>query len=361
MFSGKPSEGAYVTSSRKPGFSFYDLELQELTDWLTERKYPAYRAKQVFGWAYQRNAAAFSDMTDLPVALREQLAAEFAFGPLLPEAVSATSDTRKLLLRLPGTTPEGDLVECVRIAMDDAYTACVSSQVGCAVRCAFCATGQMKCRRSLTTGEIVRQVISLNHLGERIRNVVFMGMGEPLHNYANVVKAVRRFIQPEAFGMSPRRITVSTSGVVPGIHKYAEEGLVTELAVSLNASTNEQRSRLMPGASKWNLGQLLEACRHFSETHGGQPVTFAYVLLDGVNDSFDDCERLAKLLKNQPHHLNVIPFNEVEHAEFQAPIYPRVAAFVQACRRLHLNVSLRHSKGGDIDAACGQLRARHEE
>lgn len=345
-----------MTDNKRPPELLYDLELPQLEEWLRSRKQPAYRGKQIFSWAYERTAASFEQMTDLPAALRQALPQAFALGPLAPEAVSHGPETVKLLLKMAGEAP----VECVRISMDGAYTACVSSQVGCAVRCAFCATGQYKCQRSLTAGEIIRQVISLNALGERVRNVVFMGMGEPFHNYANVVKAIRRFTAPEAFGMSPRRLTISTSGVVPAIHRYAEEGLATELAVSLNATTDERRRKLMPGTAKWNLQQLLEACRHFSEAHGGRPVTFAYVLLQDVNDSFDDVERLGKLLKTQPHHLNVIPFNEVTHAEFRPPAYPRVVAFVEACRRQRLNVSLRHSKGGDIDAACGQLRARQE-
>jgi 23S rRNA (adenine2503-C2)-methyltransferase len=335
---------------------FYELDLQDVTEWLRDHKQPAYRGKQIMAWAYERSADSFSDMTDLPAALREALPLDFDLGPIPPEAVTEGPETTKLLLKMD----DGALVECVRIKMEDAYTACVSSQVGCAVKCAFCATGQFKCQRSLTAGEIIRQVVSLNTLGERIRNVVFMGMGEPFHNYANVVKAIRRFMSAEAYGMSPRRITVSTSGVVPAIHRYAEEGLPTELAVSLNASSDAQRKALMPGAARWNLAQLLEACRHYSEAHNARPVTFAYVLLADVNDSFDDAERLGRLLKGQPHHLNIIPFNEVSHTDFQPPAYPRTVAFIEACRRHRLNVSLRHSKGGDIDAACGQLRARHE-
>lgn len=336
---------------------FYELELDAVTAWLVERKQPAYRARQVFAWAYQRDAATFADMTDLPADLREALAAHFRFGPLTPTAVSETPDTTKLLVEFA----DGKSVECVRISMDGSYTACVSSQVGCAMACAFCATGQSVCERSLTAGEIIQQVASINALGAHVRNVVFMGMGEPFQNYANLVRAIRRFTQPQAFAMSPRRITVSTSGIVPGIHRYAEEGLPTELAVSLNASTNELRRELMPGAGRWTLAQLLEACRHFSEAHSGRPVTFAYVLIENVNDAFDDAERLGKLLGETPHHLNVIPFNEVSHGRFKPPAYPRIQAFVQACRRHRLNVSLRHSKGGDIEAACGQLRVREGE
>jgi len=203
-----------------PMTSFYDLEMTDLSEWLKARKQPAYRARQIFSWAYQRDARSFADMTDLPGALREELTASFAYGPLEPQAVSETEETAKLLVEFH----DGKRVECVRISMDGSYTACVSSQVGCAVKCAFCATGQFKCERSLTATEIIQQVVTINSLGERVRNVVFMGMGEPFHNYANVVKTVRRLILPEAFGMSPRRITISTSGVVPAIHRYADEG-----------------------------------------------------------------------------------------------------------------------------------------
>jgi 23S rRNA (adenine2503-C2)-methyltransferase len=335
---------------------FYSLTREQLTDWMTAHGQPAYRAKQVLEAVYRRALGDFDQMTNLPAALRVDLAEAFDLRPVAPDAVSGNEDTVKLLLSLPG----GGQVECVRITMDNAATACVSSQIGCAVGCAFCATGLSVYERSLTVGEILSQVVALNRLGTRARNVVFMGMGEPFNNYANVVNAVRRLTDRDYLGLSPQRITVSTAGVVPGIHHYAADGLPTELAVSLNASTDEQRRALMPGVAKWSLAQLLEACRHFSEVHGGRPVTFAYVLLGGVNDDFDDAERLRKLLRDQPHHLNLIPWNEVGHAEFQPPGYPRVQAFLHACRRHGLNVSLRRSRGGDIEAACGQLRARRQ-
>lgn len=334
--------------------SFYQITLEELTMWLKLQRQPAYRARQICSGIYQRGLSDFAEMTDLPLDLRKQLAAEFDLRPQVPLAVSENEETRKLLLEMPA----GGKVECVRIAMDNAYTACVSSQIGCTVGCAFCATGQSPYERSLTVGEILAQVTALRRLGEPLRNVVFMGMGEPFLNYANVVNAVRRLIAPWCFALSPRRITISTSGVVPAIHRYADEGLPTELAVSLNASTDAQRHDLMPGVARWSLAQLLEACRHFSEAHSGRPVTFAYVLVEGLNDDFDDAERLGKLLGNQPHHLNVIPWNAVEGSAWQAPGYVRVSAFVKACRHHGLNVSVRRSKGGDIDAACGQLRAR---
>lgn len=332
---------------------FYELTPEQVTACLVDRGYPPYRARQVLAGVYRRGISDFAQLTDLPLRLRAELARSFDLRPLEPDRVAETADTTKLLLSLPA----GGQVECVRIAMDGAFTACVSSQVGCTVNCAFCATGQGGYERSLTPGEILAQVLAINRLGPAVRNVVFMGMGEPFHNYANVVSTVRRLIAPDLLGLSPRRITVSTAGVVPAIHRYAEEGLATELAVSLNASTDEQRRQLMPGVARYSLAQLMEACQHFSAAHHGRPVTFAYVLIEGVNDTFDDAERLARLLKPQPHHLNLIPLNRVAHAALRAPAYPRVRAFLQACRRHKLNVSLRHSKGEDIEAACGQLRA----
>jgi 23S rRNA (adenine2503-C2)-methyltransferase len=335
---------------------FYEVEPGELKAWLTGRGEPAYRARQILEAVYQQGCTDFMAISNLPLNLRNRLQTTYELGPLAPLAVQRGSESEKLLLALP----DGGQVECVRIQMDGASTACVSSQVGCQVRCSFCATGRQGYERSLTASEILWQVVTLSSLGERVRNVVFMGMGEPFHNYANVVEAIRRLIDKEAFAYSPGRLTVSTAGVVPAIHRYAEEGLPTELTVSLNATTDELRRQLMPGVSRWPLTRLLEACRHFSEAHQGQPVTFAYVLLNGLNDNFDDATRLAKLLAHQPHHLNLIPYNTTASNAFEAPPYPRTRAFLQACRRAGLNASLRHSKGGDIEAACGQLRGDHQ-
>ena len=334
---------------------FYSLSLDELATWLVGMGEAPFHARQVFQWAYQRNVADFAEMTNVSKALREALAEAFEIGPLPVLKSVSSGDTTKLLLGLP----DDKSVECVRIAMRKADTACVSSQVGCSVRCAFCATGQANCERNLTTGEIVREVISLNAAGAQIGNVVFMGMGEPFHNYEAVVAAVRRFTDPTAFGISPSRVTVSTAGIVPMIRRYAHEGLPTELAVSLNAPTDGLRRKLMPGVSRWPLDELLPACREFSAAHGGQPVTFAYVLLDGVNDDFDQAELLARLLRGQPHHVNLIPLNKVAHAAYKAPPNGRIQAFMQKLRAMHVNVSLRQSKGGGIEAACGQLKAVH--
>jgi len=333
---------------------FYDLSLSQLKQWLATQGQPAYRAAQVFEWAYRKDARGFEEMTNLPTELRAALAGDFAFGPAEPLAAAADQDARKLLLALPG----GGEVECVAMAMEDYTTACLSTQVGCAVGCTFCASGVGGCDRNLTAGEMLLQLITLRSIEGAIRNVVFMGMGEAFHNYDAVVEAIGRMIDADAMAMSPSRITVSTCGVVPMIHRYAEEGPRTELAVSLGSTHQDTRDRLMPGVARWDLADLMAACQAFSAARRGQPVTFAYVLLAGINDQPKDIERLGRLLTPQPHHLNVIPYNETPGCEFRAPDEVTIADFYRRCQRAGLEVSVRRSKGQGIAAACGQLRRR---
>ncbi len=333
---------------------FYDLSFEQLQAWLAQRGQPAYRAAQVFEWAYRHDARTFSEMSNLPKNLRALLADEFAIGPHAPIAAVDDEDAHKMLLAMP----EGGEVECVAMRMDGYTTACLSTQVGCAVGCAFCASSIGGCERNLTAGEILLQLMSLRAAEGAIRNVVFMGMGEAFHNYEAVVESIRRMMDRRALGMSPRHITVSTCGVVPMIHRYAEEGPATELAVSLGSANQETRDALMPGVARWDLGDLMAACWAFTEARGGQPVTFAYVLLAGVNDQPEDVDRLARLLTPQPHHLNLIPHNAVPGCGFEAPPETVISDFYRRCRRAGLNVSVRRSKGQSISAACGQLRRR---
>ncbi|MGD9498822.1 MAG: 23S rRNA (adenine(2503)-C(2))-methyltransferase RlmN [Armatimonadota bacterium] len=333
---------------------FYDLSLKWLTEWLIEAGEPEYRAAQLFEWAYQHDARSFEEMTNLPKALRASLAQEFLIGPFEPVAISADAEACKLLLAMPG----GGEVECVAMRMDGYTSACLSTQVGCAVGCAFCASGIGGSERNLSAGEILLQLISLRAIEGPIRNVVFMGMGEAFHNYGAVCESIQRMTDKRAMGLSPRHITVSTCGVVPMIHRYATEGPPTELAVSLGSAHQETRDRLMPGVARWDLGDLMAACQAFSQARRGQPVTFAYVLLAGVNDQPEDVERLKRLLAPQPHHLNLIPYNEVPGCAYRAPDEVTIDEFYRRCRRAGLNVSVRRSKGQGIAAACGQLRRR---
>ncbi len=336
----------------QPEALFYDLSHDDLVAWLAERDEPRYRADQVFEWAYRQNVASFEEMTNLARDLRSALAEDFIVGPLEPVEVSETEGAVKLLLEVA----HGGRVECVAMAMAGYRTACLSSQVGCAVGCAFCASTIGGCERDLSAGEMLLQLITLRARVGAIRNVVFMGMGEAFYNYEAVVASIERMIDRRALAMSPRHITVSTAGVVPMIHRYATEGPPTEVAVSLNAADQELRDRLMPGMARWDLADLMMACRAFSDARDGQAVTFAYVLLEGVNDRFEDADKLVKLLRPLAHHLNLIPFNEVPERPFRAPDPRRVAAFAHRCEQSGLNVSIRESKGAGIAAACGQLR-----
>lgn len=340
----------------------YETTPDDLAAWLAAQGAERFRTQQVLDWVYKHNARSFEEMTNLPQRLRQALAAAYRVGPLAPAGTSEGRDTVKLLLDMPG----GGQIECVRIRMGSSDTACLSSQVGCSVRCAFCATGQMGCERSLTAAEMILQLVSLRALSadgvvqadRRVGNVVFMGMGEPLLNYANLVRAIRLLTDRRTFGISPGRITVSTAGIVPMIRKYATEGLATELTISLNAPNDELRRRLMPGVARWPVKDIIAACREFSAATGGQPVTYAYVLIEGVNDLLDHTTELARLLRHERHHLNLIPLNPVPHYPHRAPDKQRANAFLHHCRKAGLNVSLRHSKGAEVDAACGQLRTR---
>ena len=334
---------------------FYELDHDQLADWLRQRQQPRYRTGQLFEWVYKHGAGSFAEMTNLPPPLREELAAAFELNWPQVVEVSESGDATKYLLAYA----DGAHIESVSIQMDGYHTFCLSSQVGCAMGCVFCASALGGLQRDLTTGEIVAQALVLQRHAGRPRNLVFMGIGEPLANLVNVVGAIERFTDGCAFGLSPRRVTVATAGLVPGIRRLADMRLGVELAVSLNATTDEQRAELMPGAARWPLAELLGACRYFSDVHSGQPVTFAYVLMQGVNDFPGHADRLGILLRPLRHHLNLVPFNPVRHATISTPAASRIKAFVQRLRHQGLNVSVRHSKGARIDAACGQLRRRH--
>jgi 23S rRNA (adenine2503-C2)-methyltransferase len=316
---------------------------------------PAYRAGQIFRWLYQRFALSFEEMTDLPQALREVLTASLTLPGAATVAQHQGEETLKLLLQLP----DGAEIECVSIAMEGLPTFCLSTQVGCSLRCAFCASTLQGCSRNLTAGEIVAQAAILGARQGRPGNIVFMGMGEPLLNLDAVVAAIARLTDPHAFGLSPRKLSLPTVGIVPQIRKLGKLNLGVNLAVSLNASRDDQRRELMPGTARWSLAALLAACAEFTEATGGQPVTFAYVLIKGVNDFFEDADRLVALLRPLRHHLNLIPLNPVEHALLQRPSEKHIRQFAEILTKRGLNVSLRHSKGAEIEAACGQLRQRH--
>ncbi|MGH7267703.1 MAG: 23S rRNA (adenine(2503)-C(2))-methyltransferase RlmN, partial [Candidatus Rokuibacteriota bacterium] len=297
----------------------------------------------------------FGAMSDLGKGLRARLAAETAIRPpVVAEAVVSADGSRKLGLRLE----DGRTVHAVLMPDEGRLTLCVSTQVGCGFACAFCYTGTMGLLRNLTAGEIVGQIFAARATlapKERITHIVFMGMGEPLANYAATVKALRILIAPDGFGFSPRRITVSTVGLVQGIERLARDGLGVNLAISLHATTDEVRGRLMPVNQGWGLDALLAACRRFP-LPVRRRITFEYVLLDGVNDTLDDARRLARLLGGLRAKVNLIPFNGWDGSGFRRPPEGRIAAFQRALLDAGVTATVRWSKGEDVGAACGQLR-----
>jgi 23S rRNA (adenine2503-C2)-methyltransferase len=334
------------------------LTLAELGEWvqsaLGEKRF---RADQIFRWVHGRRVKSFGEMTDLSAGLRERLA-EVAFldGVALDEIQTAADGTRKLRLR----TNEGAAIESVLIPSDHKLTQCISSQVGCAVDCKFCATATLGFGRNLTAGEIVSQVYLAQELlpeGQRITNLVYMGMGEPLHNYDEVMRSIRILNDDRGAKMSPRKITLSTAGLVSGLEKLGREEVRPNLAVSLNATTDVVRDVIMPINKKWNIETLLAAIDRFPLEHRRR-VTFEYVLLAGVNDSLEDAARLVKLLGKRPCKVNLIPWNPHPLAPYRRPTEEAIERFQNEVKRRGLPAYLRLPRGDDIDAACGQLAAR---
>ncbi|HSB41369.1 MAG TPA: 23S rRNA (adenine(2503)-C(2))-methyltransferase RlmN [Methylomirabilota bacterium] len=316
---------------------------------------PRYRGRQLAQWIYLKGVTELEAMSDLPRAFRVALAGRAAVE--LPEVERRTPSqdgSQKLVLRYP----DGARVQAVLMPDGDRLTLCVSTQVGCGFGCAFCFTGTMGLERNLSAGEIVAQVMVARAglaAGERITHIVYMGMGEPLANYAATVKSLRLLTDPHAFGVSPRRITVSTVGLVSGIERLARENLRVNLAISLHATSNEIRDRIMPVNRGFAIEELLAACRRFPLPFR-QRMTFEYVLLDGVNDAVEDARRLVRLLKGVRAKINLIPFNDWEGSGFARPPLPRILAFQAVLLEHGITATIRWSKGEDIGAACGQLR-----
>ena len=327
----------------------------ELEDLAVELGASRYRGRQLATWMYRKSVFDLEAMTDLPKDFRQALAerAVVEVAELEREMPSADG-SRKLVYVLDG----GSRISSVLMPDDERITLCVSTQVGCGFACGFCLTGVMGLERNLTAGEIVGQVIAANRLleeGRRATHIVFMGMGEPLANYAALVKAIRILIDPKlGVGYSPRRITVSTVGLVPGIDKLGREDLKVNLAISLHATTEEQRDMLVPINRKYGLKELLDACRRFPVKRRDR-ITFEYVMLKDVNDTDDDARRLVRLLHGIRAKVNLLPLNEAAGIPYERPSDARVNRFAQIIADRGLTVSVRKSRGRDIRAACGQL------
>jgi len=347
-----------VNDMRSPT-CLYDLDLATLQSLLKNWGEPAYRARQLWEWLYVHLADSFDQMTNLPLPLRERLARETAIGapPVADTVQSADGETRKDLLRLA----DGETVEAVLMRYEHRRTACISTQVGCAMGCPFCATGQMGFHRNLTSGEIVAQALhfarAMQAENERLTNVVLMGMGEPLANYDASLAAIRRLIDQQGFKLGQRHITLSTVGLVPGIKRLAGEGLQITLAISLHAATDKLRVQLVPINRRYGLDALFKACHYYIE-HTGRRVSFEWALIKGVNDSPEQAQALASRLKGLLAHVNLIPLNPSPTYAGRQSSSEGIAVFTNILQRHRISYSVRVRRGIEIQAGCGQLRQR---
>ena len=332
------------------------LTFAELQAFLHQHGEAAYRAEQIWHWLYDKWINDFDEMRNLPTALRQTLQAEFrAFSLRVKDKQSATDGTVKWLCELG----DGLCVETVLIRSGKRNTVCISTQVGCQVRCVFCASGKNGLKRNLQSCEIIDQVLlACQYLQEKVSNIVVMGMGEPLHNLENLLPALELLCSAEAFGLSARNITISTSGIVPGIKKLAELQRPWNLAISLHATNEEQRRQLIPDAQRYPIEEILAACQYHSQRCNRMP-TLEYALLQGFNDSAQDAARLARLAKKLHAKINLIPCNPGP-SKHRAPTFSHCQRFQELLRQAGAKATLRVRKGDSIQAACGQLQERNQ-
>ncbi|MCX7846106.1 MAG: 23S rRNA (adenine(2503)-C(2))-methyltransferase RlmN [Dictyoglomaceae bacterium] len=333
------------------------LDIKELNQYFNEIGEPSYRVNQVMDWIYKKLVLNFSEMTNLPIKLREKLKKDFyIYIPKVLEKIEE-DNTIKFLLQLE----DNETIETVLIIHKNRRTLCVSTQVGCPFKCNFCATGLIDFKRNLSSGEILSQILWSKKLlmekGDNLTNVVYMGMGEPLANYEEVIKSVRILNSSLGIGMGSRHISLSTVGLIPQIYKLSEEKIPITLAISLHAPDNELRNMLVPINKKYPLEELLTACWYYSEKTGRR-ISFEYVLLENINDTIEMAEKLVSLLKERPAHVNLIPWNRVPEFPWKRPSILRVKKFEKYLKENNINVTLRVSHGEKIRAGCGQLRAR---
>lgn len=334
-----------------------DETIDSLKLWLQSVGELPFRAKQIEKWVWEKSETSISKMTNLSMSLREKMEQEFCedLMTLFKKEDSADGETQKFLWRLH----DGLFVESVLIGAPTRYTICVSSQVGCPARCAFCASGKKGLIRDLCSAEIVFQVIAINKYlmdkGDRVTNVVYMGMGEPLKNFDSVVTSIRRLTDEQYFGLSRRRITVSTVGVVDGIYALAKEDLGVNLALSLHAPTQEKREKIIPFARQYSLSTIMRSVDSYRNTTG-RDVTYEYILLAGFNDSIEDAYELTRLLKGKKGgSVNLIPYNPISGIDFKSPSRESIQSFRSVLESQGISVTCRYRKGDDIAAACGQL------
>lgn len=333
-----------------------ELKLEELIDFLKNQNIPSYRAKQIHEWLWKKRAISFNEMTSLSLSLRELLEQNFCINAVKIHKAEKSSDgTIKYSLKLY----DNKLVEGVLIPSKKRLTACISSQVGCSLSCTFCATGTLKLERNLNYAEIYDQIFILNeeallNFGKPLSNIVYMGMGEPLLNYENLLKSIELVSSKTGLSMSPKRITVSTAGIAKMIKKLADDDVRFNLAISLHTSDDKKREEIMPINKSINLEELKESIKYFFEKTGTR-ITYEYILFKDINDSLDDAHELVKFCKSTPCKVNLIEYNSVDNIPFQKASNNKTEKFINFLNEKNVIVNLRRSKGKDINAACGQL------
>jgi 23S rRNA (adenine2503-C2)-methyltransferase len=353
------------TTSERPNTnqlrSIYSIQFTELQEWLTEQNEPKFRATQIFEWLYQKRVSNFEEMSNLSKDLRRKLSNSFILTTLKIVTRQVSSDgTVKFLFELH----DGYSIETVVMRHDYGNSVCVTTQVGCRLGCTFCASTLGGLKRNLEAGEIVAQVLesqrAMDEVDERVSSVVVMGIGEPFDNYEELVPFLKTINHEKGLNIGARHITVSTSGVVPKIYKFADEKMQINFAISLHAPTTEIRSKLMPVNRAWPLPKLMEAIRYYIETTGRR-VTFEYGLFGGVNDQEEHAQQLAGLIKDIKCHVNLIPVNYVLERDYVRTPKNQIFAFEKVLKNRNINVTIRREQGHDIDAACGQLRAKERK
>ena len=332
------------------------LNYEELTKALSELGLPKFRTDQIYSWLYEKGAGSFDEMTNLSKELRDTLSKNFSIKTcrIDTKQVSAIDGTVKYLYEID----EGEYVECVIMKYKYGYSVCISTQLGCKMGCKFCASAIGGFKRNLTPSEMLSQIYTAEKdLGIRISHIVLMGTGEPLDNYDNVMKFIELVTDEKGLNVSIRHISLSTSGIVPRIYELAEKKLGLTLSVSLHAPTDELRSKTMPVNDRWNIAELIKACKYYTDVTSRR-ISFEYALIDSVNDSQQCAEQLSALLKGMLCHVNLIPVNNVREAGFEKSKKDNIKNFVSVLEKNGLTVTVRRTLGSDIDASCGQLRAK---
>lgn len=356
MHSDQTSQNRSLSPSENKLTTIRDLTHEQIADLMAEFKQPAFRVKQIEDWIWNKHVENFDQMTNLPASLREKLASHFSIALSSEIARQVSSDgCRKYLLQFS----DGNSVECVGIPSKNRLSVCVSTQAGCGMKCAFCATGKSGLSRSLKAEEIYDQVIhAQNDFGTRVSSVVFMGQGEPFANYDETLKALRMLNKSETLGIGARHLTVSTCGVVPMIHKFAKEPEQFTLAISLHSAVQKTRDALMPGVKKWSLLRLWDAMQAYVDLTGRRP-TYEYALIAGVNDTEEELAALRDFTSGTLAHVNLIMLNHVSGSPFEPSSEARAQHFIQTLNAAGVDATLRDSRGSDIDAACGQLKQNY--